>query len=173
MRRLILAIALVALVVSVATATRSVTGTGIEETTQNLQLSELQTRVSVLETQVATSTPIEAYTITGTVNLPQAADGLSAFNETETGCVGIGQYADLQIGAQAVVRDSSATTIAEGTVTSAQITEDNTCLFAFVINDVPHVPWYLIMVGVRTSPLYQFDEISGLNWSVNFTIVLD
>ena len=156
--------------VSRPTTTTSTTTTTSPPTTP--ETAAATTTATVPPTFAAPST----YTLTGTLALPP-------YEVTTYGalvgdpCPGVfSTFADIVTGAQVIVTDGSGNTLGIGTLTgtlepSSHFGNQNTCVFAFDIGNLPRAAFYGLQFANRPKTLYSYDQLNSYGWSLTLWMV--
>ncbi|MBX3070855.1 MAG: hypothetical protein KF883_10185 [Thermomicrobiales bacterium] len=145
--------------------------TGQDRTSE--RLTELETRVTALETLVASeSDPIDAaaaaaHTLTGTFLLYGGPDGIDLiYGPGKQTCIGEGGYADIHEGASVRVTNEAGVVIAVGSLGAGESPSLWQCQFAFEVSKVPQAAFYTIEVSHRGGLTYSWEELEHADWQV-------
>ena len=86
-------------------------------------------------------------------------------------CSGQDGYSDMHQGTQAVLTDSSGTTIATSTLGSGRFDGLN-CVFHFTFRKVPKADFYALKVGFSARGDFQssYKEMTAQDWAINVTL---
>lgn len=153
--------------------------------TQQAQIAGLETRVAVLETQVASpnrasapqaTTTASVQTISGVVRLRQRMHE----ELREIGpCTGYDGFDDIHGGTDIVVRDGAGAILAAGALGPGEYVESDAvnadtlifhCLFPFTLEGIPTSDFYVISIGRRGDLTYTHEELVALSWEVELSI---
>lgn len=176
MRRTALVLFAILTIIVAGALTRPVRGADPTDDLQDARILVLESRVSALETQIATApsgssspTPTGGHTIVGTIELGPG-NWLPASNRTETNqCVGQGGYDDIRVGLAVTVIDNAMAPIAVGRIEVSTVMT-STCLLTFTVSNVPDSPLYTFKIGNRGAPVYSQDELEAAGWMVQLSL---
>jgi hypothetical protein len=111
------------------------------------------------------STISQTYTIRGTFTLREGS------TTDSFACSGTGGYSDIRPGTEVTVRDGSGSLIASNQLgVSSYNSDSRSCVFAFIVSDVPRADFYEIAVGRRGSLSYSRSQLERADWSVAFEL---
>jgi hypothetical protein len=94
-------------------------------------------------------------------------------------CQGGGGYGDITEGAQVLVKDTSGTTVAFGTLEAGSLTgvpeqplSENgwECTLPFTVGNLPTLDAYSVETGTRGGLLYTYDEMVSSGWTIGLTL---
>jgi hypothetical protein len=94
-------------------------------------------------------------------------------------CQGGGGYGDVTEGAQVLVKDTSGTTVAFGTLEAGSLTgvpeqplSENgwECELPFTVRNIPTLDAYSVETGTRGGLLYTHDEMVSSGWTIGLTL---
>jgi hypothetical protein len=109
------------------------------------------------------------YTITGGLALDLGGT-FSGFSADEgDACNGAGGYSDIRPGAQVTVRDGTGATVAVSSL-GGGARRSASCIFTFVVPDVPRVDFYSVEVSHRGQVQFSFDDMERQDWEVILTL---
>jgi hypothetical protein len=88
---------------------------------------------------------------------------------------GSDKYANLDSGAQVVVKDATGTIIGAGPVGSGKREPKvgqalYLCTFSFTVSNLPDVPFYALTLDAYGSLTYTRQELVGKNWQVSMNL---
>jgi hypothetical protein len=136
----------------------------IAETTFTIMLTSL-----IAAALIAQATPPTTQTITGQVNLVSPR-----IRETDGECFGTGGFRDVRGELPVVIKDGSGKILASGQTAAGKRPggkyNDVTCVFAFVVPDVPKTDFYQIEVGRRGAIVYPAADLIKSDWKVNILL---
>jgi hypothetical protein len=158
---------------------------------QDARIAKLEEDVAMLlSTGTSSNTAVEGtpgaqgttgtlQTITGSVALlpPERARDVDELNFRiiDNGdvdyCTGNGGFDDLTGGMGVVIENGSGDTIAVGEAQPGTYSQnDNTCEFAFTVEDVPESDFYAIRISHRSGPTYSYEQLQEMNWHIQLSI---
>jgi hypothetical protein len=110
------------------------------------------------------------YRIAGTLELFGSSTGSDrTFFPTPFGCIGLGGYDDIMVGARVTVSNQDRTIIGAGALEPIYLPDEDRCVFTFTI-DVPDATFYSIELGRRGELTYSREEMDKAGWHIDLTL---
>lgn len=123
---------------------------------------------NVNKDSIVTLVVAEGATLTGSFTLID-----SDILRTSEGCSGTGGYSDVHAGMQVVIKNEKGEILALGELgpdrNPGQYSEVS-CVFPFVVKDIPRADFYEIEVGKRGSLKYSIEDLRKAGWVVGFSL---
>lgn len=103
--------------------------------------------------------------LSGSVILPGAEN--EAFIVTDDGCMGLGEFSDMQADRQVVVRDETGTIIGVATLEASEASDG--CAWDFAL-DVPASEFYSVSIPMAAEHVFTHDEIERSDGEIAITL---